>query len=486
MLDAVCAWKLSSLAFKLLAGASKALDHDLLATFLEIGAKSAEAGEALHDRQRDVVRAAAAKLQAQIERNSDEWLRSEFGSDPAGRLDASAVIAALDDVLPKCLPDGLSVAEANLDPERIAGLVVAKAGRADESFRESTFGGRLLRCLVRRAYEEAKRDRDFAAVIGIPVQEVLLNRTDQLVAGQAAMQQQIAELKAMFAPQIATTITEYRLSREVVDRLLTMAGLAEIEPAAIPDAFDELARRFAVMRDALQRQGNDDPEIATLKQQASDALLSADLDAAERLLATIRARQRTLSEQRRRNADEAHADFMVAIKDEAGTCARQADAALLRLDVAAALDFYRDGGAVLGDGPPETRWEYIFLAAATLEEFGKRAVRNDALVACFDMYELALRDAGRNRVPRHWATTQTNLGRALATLGERESGTARLEEAIVCHRPALEELTHDRVPRLWAMTQNHLGLALAMLGDGRAGRCIWRRRSPPSAQHLRK
>ena len=56
MLDAAIAWKLGSLAFTWLAGASKALDHESVATFLEIGATSVEAGEALHDRQRDVVR----------------------------------------------------------------------------------------------------------------------------------------------------------------------------------------------------------------------------------------------------------------------------------------------------------------------------------------------------------------------------------------------------------------------------------------------
>ena len=187
MLDAACAWKLGSLAFKLLAGASKALDHEAVATFLEIGATSVEAGEAVHDRQRDIVRTAAGRLQAHIERNSDEWLRAEFGSDPSGRADAAAAIAALGDILPKCLPDGLSVAQANLDTERIAGLVVAKAGAGDEMFRKDTFGERLLRCLVQRTYEEAKRDRDFATVIGIPVQQVLLERTDALLAGQAEL-----------------------------------------------------------------------------------------------------------------------------------------------------------------------------------------------------------------------------------------------------------------------------------------------------------
>jgi hypothetical protein len=33
-------------------------------------------------------------------------------------------------------------------------------------------------------------------------------------------------------------------------------------------------------------------------------------------------------------------------------------------------------------------------------------------------------------VPLQWATTQNNLGNALTTHGERESGTVRLEEAV--------------------------------------------------------
>jgi hypothetical protein len=44
-----------------------------------------------------------------------------------------------------------------------------------------------------------------------------------------------------------------------------------------------------------------------------------------------------------------------------------------------------------------------------------------------------------------WATTQNNLGGALETLGERESGTARLEEAVTAYRAALEERTRERV-----------------------------------------
>ena len=43
-----------------------------------------------------------------------------------------------------------------------------------------------------------------------------------------------------------------------------------------------------------------------------------------------------------------------------------------------------------------------------------------------------------------------NLGAALWTLGARESGTARLEEAVGAYRAALEEYTRERVPLDWA------------------------------------
>jgi hypothetical protein len=71
--------------------------------------------------------------------------------------------------------------------------------------------------------------------------------------------------------------------------------------------------------------------------------------------------------------------------------------------------------------------------------------------------------------------TQTNLGIALARLGERESGTARLEEAVAAYRAALEE----QVSFIWAATQNNLGLALATLGERQSGGLVCGRRSPP-------
>ena len=105
-------------------------------------------------------------------------------------------------------------------------------------------------------------------------------------------------------------------------------------------------------------------------------------------------------------------------------------------------------------------------ALATLGERESGTARLEEAVAA---YRAALEERTRERVPLDWAMTQNNLGNALATLGERESGTARLEEAVAAYRAALEERTRERVPLDWAMTQNNLGNALATLGERESG-----------------
>ena len=46
----------------------------------------------------------------------------------------------------------------------------------------------------------------------------------------------------------------------------------------------------------------------------------------------------------------------------------------------------------------------------------------------------------------------------MKTLGARDSGTDRLEQAVEAFQQALKERTRDRVPLDWAMTQYNLAL----------------------------
>ena len=88
---------------------------------------------------------------------------------------------------------------------------------------------------------------------------------------------------------------------------------------------------------------------------------------------------------------------------------------------------------------------------------GDKASLFRAITVLTDAFALATarqraRLGGDPEQPRHHAPD----------LGERETGTARLEEAVAAYRAALEERTRERVPLDWAATQNNLGLALAV------------------------
>ena len=86
-------------------------------------------------------------------------------------------------------------------------------------------------------------------------------------------------------------------------------------------------------------------------------------------------------------------------------------------------------------------------------------------------YRATLEVWSREDAP-YGARTQNNLGNALLALGERESGTDRLEEAIATYRAALEVWSREDAPYDWAMTQNN-GNALS---SAKARQNVWRRR----------
>ena len=101
-------------------------------------------------------------------------------------------------------------------------------------------------------------------------------------------------------------------------------------------------------------------------------------------------------------------------------------------------------------------------ALATL---GERESGTGRLEQAVDALHAALAERTRQRVPLQWATTQNNLGGALWALGQRESGTAQLEQAVEAFRAALTEQTRERAPLDWAKSTGNLGVAQTALAD---------------------
>ncbi len=87
---------------------------------------------------------------------------------------------------------------------------------------------------------------------------------------------------------------------------------------------------------------------------------------------------------------------------------------------------------------PETLAGAQFSLANALELDGEQSERPKSLVESIALYRQVLEKWTRARVPLQWAKTQINLGTALATLGARESGTARLDQAAAAYREALQ------------------------------------------------
>jgi tetratricopeptide (TPR) repeat protein len=106
------------------------------------------------------------------------------------------------------------------------------------------------------------------------------------------------------------------------------------------------------------------------------------------------------------------------------------------------------------------------IALATI---GERESGTAQLEAAVQAFEQALLKLTGERLGPQWAATQTNLGNALRNIGEREAGTARLEAAVHAFEQALLGWTRERAPLEWATTQNNLGCALATLGAREPG-----------------
>jgi tetratricopeptide (TPR) repeat protein len=118
--------------------------------------------------------------------------------------------------------------------------------------------------------------------------------------------------------------------------------------------------------------------------------------------------------------------------------------------------------------PMNLAWTLDNLGIA-LAVLGERESDTDTLQQAVAALNKALKEYTRERTPLNWARTQMNLGSTLVGLGERESGTDTLEQAVAAYNEALKEFSRERVPLDWARTQMNLGNALARLGERESG-----------------
>ena len=376
-------------------------------------------------------------------------------------------------MLPHYWPDVLEIAEGDRTAKKVLGAMVARI--ADDK-QNTEF--------------KAREIADFEAIMGPALATALKPQTDAEARGQVLLERTTELLDIAKREGKSDRLREEGITEKAIIRLAQrIAG----ETEDVGQAWLELqnAMDLAVRVQQEGRIGSNhgefvDDVLARVAELSRDGEYKVALSEIEEALAAQEAQTARLMESGAEVAllegDTAKAAELLIRKadlDAGGVAEFEALRALLRgyyergrdkgvnLDLELSIDIAR--GVLNRAADPDQRGSAgndLGMALATLGERESGTARLEDAVRAF---EAALEEMTRDRVPLDWAGTQMNLGNALATLGARESGTARLEDAFRAYKSALEEMTRDRVPLDWAMTQMNLGSALQRLGARESG-----------------
>jgi tetratricopeptide (TPR) repeat protein len=483
---------------------------------------AATIGHLLWRRRASKADALLRRCTAEIETGSDALLATEYRDDPDAPARRDAAVAAIREVLPRIVPQPAELVAARLTNDRVVAFYLDRAAQA----RPAVFGAmaqddmprRLLRDVVDGAWKLVLRQPEFRDDVAFDILRELLTGQDELRAEAGQAKQEILGAVA------ATPAETLRLLMAELDArgLTGKAEAAGLERQAMiriagrlrPDErlnFDqavvEVEHAVGIALEVIargERGGNQDAFVETVLRRLAETTRagefdrgSRDVDDALRDLARREAEQRDAMRRSRTALLEAGIE-QDTLRRDAAAVARRIEALVaaeqppgerpawtpsFRQRWDALYDEGRDKGinfsleiaAALARHMLDTARDSDERGAAgnllgnALWTLGARESGTARLEQAVAAFRAALEEYARERVKLNWAATQNNLGNALQTLGERESGTARLEQAVAAYRAALEEYTRERVPLDWATTQNNLGNALATLGERESG-----------------
>jgi tetratricopeptide (TPR) repeat protein len=244
------------------------------------------------------------------------------------------------------------------------------------------------------------------------------------------------------------------LVNAVLARIAEKTGAGDIEGAAreADRGFAEWERAEDERRDASVRSG-----IALLEAGLEQDILRRDAPAAARRVEKIVALE---------HPDDTAARF-AALRERRSAFHERGRDKGVNFDLLVAIEIAR---LARNSAPsPQERVRMLNDLGGALKVLGERESGTAKLEEAVAAFREALKEWPRKRGSLNWAGVQNNLGVALQDLGERESGTAKLEEAVAAFREALMECTRERAPLDWAGIQNNLGSALHRLGERESG-----------------
>jgi hypothetical protein len=243
------------------------------------------------------------------------------------------------------------------------------------------------------------------------------------------------------------------ITQGAVDGFFETLGEQGVPPERQKTKLIEIASQFEATRQRLAALDPNDPATKALVDQAQVELNKGHPDVASALLQRAEEAELAAASQARAIARQASAAADARQSHAAKAREGRGDVALTQLRYGEAAGHFGVAASLLPGEKGRLLWRQAGALYRQGDEFGDNIALTNSIVI---WKELSGHEYPRERVPLDWARTQNSLGDALLSLGERESGTARLEEAVRAYRAALEEWTRERVPLDWARTQNNL------------------------------
>ena len=198
--------------------------------------------------------------------------------------------------------------------------------------------------------------------------------------------------------------------------VLVKLGEKGVPEEDIPKRLDAAAEELIKLRTENERLRRGPPALAAIAEQVQALIDKGEFDDARRALARGREASRAL------RAD--------ASRYEAAFLAQEARVDDLQLAYRAAAAKYAEAASLVTPFDTERQWRFLLDQATELFKHGDEFGDNAALAEAIGVDRRRLALAPRSERPLDWTMTQNNLGNALQALGERESGTTRLEEAV--------------------------------------------------------
>jgi tetratricopeptide (TPR) repeat protein len=435
------------------------LDH--LKEIFEAVSSGSEAAAKLRGPEVPTLGKALETSRATLEEAYAESLKNSHSTDFAETVDLA--FANLAEVFDTCMPHGQELAKLKHDPDAIGNFVAdAAVAQQIEAFRDGE-GRKILVALVTLAYASLDRKPEFMAslqrVNWKQAFEQLANIESDTTALRAQQVADSAKLDELLA--LARTGGAFQRARKegipeaAVRAIVERLGGQGIERE---DLLPWLDNWIESARQELGRYTNEDEAFEAARLEAERRFKAGRPDASAALMDEFN-RDKCAEIERQKERKRRNVRLLeTAIRIDG-----------LQLNTDGVVSKLRELAAVEGLAGTDDVGAFLMGRAREFYELGDQKGENAASLMAIAIFRAALEDCTRDRVPLDWAKTQSNLGSALRTLGERESGALRLEEAVMAFRTALKEYTRDRVPLDWAATQNNLGNALQTLGERESG-----------------